>query len=75
MLEGLNKFTRALVVIRDSSVTVVTRLLTAQQTNHGSIPDMGFLFSKFPGRLWNPSSLVFDDYRWFHPLEQDGGWV
>jgi hypothetical protein len=71
-LEGLNEFARTLVDIRDSSVTVATRLLAAQQTNHGSIPDMGFLFSKLPDRLWNPSSLVFDDYRWLHPLEQNG---
>jgi len=44
MLEGFNEFARSLVGIQDSSVTVVTRLLAAQQTNHGSIPDMGFLF-------------------------------
>ena len=44
MLEGFNEFARALVGIRGSSVTVVTRLLAAQQMNHGSIPDMGFLF-------------------------------
>ena len=71
MLEGLNEFARALVDIRDSSVTVVTELQAAQQTKHGSSPDMEFLFSKFLDRLWNPSSHVFDDYRWLYPLEQN----
>jgi hypothetical protein len=75
MLEGLNEFAMALVDIRNSSVTVVTRLLAAQQTFHGSIPGIGFLFSKFPCRLWNPSGLVFDDYRWLYLLEQNGRWV
>ena len=45
MLEGFNDFAKAVVDIRGSSVTVVTRLLAAQQTNHGSIPYMGFLLS------------------------------
>ena len=52
MLEGLNEFGTALVDSRDSSVSVVTRLLSTQHTNHSSIPDMGFLSSpEFPDRL------------------------
>jgi len=52
MLDGLNEFETALVDNRDNSVSVVTRLLSTQNTNHGSIPDMGFLSSpKFPDRL------------------------
>ena len=69
MLEVLNEFARTLVDCRDSSVSIVTRLLTTQQTNHGSIPGMEFFSSpRFPDRLWISSSFVFDDTRWLRPF-------
>ena len=67
------EFEWALVDSWDSSVSVVTRLLAAQQKNRGSIPDMGLFSSpELPDQFWNLYSLVFNRYRWLHPLRQNG---
>jgi hypothetical protein len=54
---------------RDSSVSIVTRLLAEQQTNRGSIPDMEFFSSpKLPDRYWShPASYsvaIGDPFHW-----------
>ena len=58
---------------RDSSVTLVTRILTGQQRNHGSIPGTGQeIFLLFQVFVLAVSSLLFNICRGFTGDKADG---